>query len=105
LTLKTDIEKITPYLPGIWLREVGADEYQGVVKVKVVRTAHASTTGNGTSNSSFNFIGTNSLAGRSQCGTRASPAIYCSTPTHTRRCSRRKVARSADRETAPLWSQ
>jgi hypothetical protein len=31
----TDIERITPYLPGIWLREIGADEYQGVVKVKV----------------------------------------------------------------------
>ncbi len=31
----TDIEKITPYLPGIWLREVEDDKYQGVVKVKV----------------------------------------------------------------------
>jgi len=31
----TDIERITPYLPGIWLREVGTDEYQGVVKVKI----------------------------------------------------------------------
>ena len=31
----TDIEKITPYLPGIWLREVEDEKYQGVVKVKV----------------------------------------------------------------------
>jgi len=31
----TDIERITPYLPGIWLLEVGTDEYLGVVKVKV----------------------------------------------------------------------
>jgi carbon monoxide dehydrogenase subunit G len=31
----TDIERITPYLPGIWLREVGTDEYLGVVKVKI----------------------------------------------------------------------
>jgi hypothetical protein len=31
----TDIERITPYLPGIWLLEVGTDEYLGVVKVKI----------------------------------------------------------------------
>jgi len=31
----TDVEKIAPCLPGIWLREVEGDEYQGVVKVKV----------------------------------------------------------------------
>lgn len=31
----TDIERITPYLPGIWLLEVGTDEYLGVVKVKL----------------------------------------------------------------------
>jgi hypothetical protein len=31
----TDIEKIAPCLPGIWLRQVEGDEYQGVVKVKV----------------------------------------------------------------------
>jgi hypothetical protein len=30
----TDVEKIAPCLPGIWLREVEGDEYQGVVKVK-----------------------------------------------------------------------
>ena len=29
-----DVEKIAPCLPGIWLREVAGDEYQGVVKVK-----------------------------------------------------------------------
>jgi len=31
----TDVEKIAPCLPGIWLRQVEGDEYQGVVKVKV----------------------------------------------------------------------
>jgi len=31
----TDIEKVTPYLPGIWLLEVEGDEYLGVVKAKV----------------------------------------------------------------------
>ena len=31
----TDLEKITPCLPGIWLSAVAGDEYQGVVKVKV----------------------------------------------------------------------
>jgi hypothetical protein len=31
----TDIEKITPCLPGIWLLEVEGEKYQGVVKVKV----------------------------------------------------------------------
>ncbi len=33
-TVLTDVEKIAPCLPGIWLREVAGDEYQGVVKVK-----------------------------------------------------------------------
>jgi carbon monoxide dehydrogenase subunit G len=31
----TDVEKIAPCLPGIWLREVTGDEYQGVVKIKL----------------------------------------------------------------------
>ena len=31
----TDLERITPCLPGIWLSAVAGDEYQGVVKVKV----------------------------------------------------------------------
>ena len=31
----TDVEKIAPCLPGIWLQQVEGDEYQGVVKVKV----------------------------------------------------------------------
>jgi len=31
----TDIEKITPCLPGIWLLEVEGEKYEGVVKVKV----------------------------------------------------------------------
>jgi len=31
----TDVERIAPCLPGIWLREEAGDEYQGVVKVKV----------------------------------------------------------------------
>ncbi|MGO9964298.1 MAG: SRPBCC family protein [Acidimicrobiales bacterium] len=31
----TDIERITPYLPGIWLLGGGTDEYLGVVKVKL----------------------------------------------------------------------
>jgi carbon monoxide dehydrogenase subunit G len=31
----TDIEKITPCLPGIWLLKVEGEKYQGVVKVKV----------------------------------------------------------------------
>lgn len=37
----TDVEKIAPCLPGIWLQQVAGDEYQGVVKVKVgpVRTS------------------------------------------------------------------
>jgi carbon monoxide dehydrogenase subunit G len=33
-TVLTNVEKIAPCLPGIWLREVAGDEYQGVVKVK-----------------------------------------------------------------------
>ena len=31
----TDVEKIAPCLPGIWLREVAGEDYQGVAKVKV----------------------------------------------------------------------
>ena len=31
----TAIQTITPYLPGIWLRAVEGEKYQGVVKVKV----------------------------------------------------------------------
>jgi carbon monoxide dehydrogenase subunit G len=34
-TVLTDIEKITPFLPGIWLQEVEGEKYLGVVKVKV----------------------------------------------------------------------
>jgi carbon monoxide dehydrogenase subunit G len=33
-TVLTNVERIAPCLPGIWLREVAGDEYQGVVKVK-----------------------------------------------------------------------
>ena len=33
--LLTDVEKMAPCLPGIWLQQVEGDEYQGVVKVKV----------------------------------------------------------------------
>jgi carbon monoxide dehydrogenase subunit G len=31
----TDIERITPCLPGIWLQEVEGEKYLGVVKVKL----------------------------------------------------------------------
>jgi carbon monoxide dehydrogenase subunit G len=34
-TVLTNIEKITPFLPGIWLQEVEGEKYLGVVKVKV----------------------------------------------------------------------